>query len=535
MIRKCVILPYGGEETCNAVIKKAEENIEKILKDNIKQILIALNDKMAEGGVVVYNGYAQYFNTENNDCAEKQHWEFARWFPLYWGEIALTLTIERREQFNKLVRSINTAIREVLYTLHDEGSLKYEIGFSNWDPWVRDGVNGQMCDPSSSGKYPDSDQPDLQFFKPSTNPTAPHDPNQLRRRQQELDYRIGNRTLLLDKEGVDSSIYDTLLWKSPAPAAEVLHKLDKRAPAPPGCPGDGAIFSGSFSNHIPDDIGRLFHPNELGHETIASFALAKGIDLRAKVLDQAPQACDVIVDDFKCWQNEGRTGYATSDRMNENIEAFCSTDISVPDHEVGWRSEATYHEGTPDEHTFVLQMGEDVGDFDIDRCRESFDRIVNSCDGNDPENPMNWKFGGKWQRDSITYEINVKRDNRPWPPIKEPWGKCKGDYKFLFGSYSIQGAFVIKSRCVVSILIFTTGSGFSSWEWGQKTLLSSARNCVGGGITNWKFEYFDQPDEDGNEWSATFRTPIWVRNRCFKNNKVAFASGGFTNGCKGSD
>ena len=87
MIRKCVILPYGGEETCNAVIKKAEENIDKILKDNIKQILIALNDKMAEGGVVVYNGYAQYFNTENNDCAEKQHWEFARWFPLYWGEI----------------------------------------------------------------------------------------------------------------------------------------------------------------------------------------------------------------------------------------------------------------------------------------------------------------------------------------------------------------------------------------------------------------------------------------------------------------
>ena len=105
----------------------------------------------------------------------------------------------------------------------------------------------------------------------------------------------------------------------------------------------------------------------------------------------------------------------------------------------------------------------------------------------------------------------------------------------MFGSYSIQGAFVIKSRCVVSILIFTTGAGFSSWEWGQKTLLSSARNCVGGGITNWKFEYFDQPDEDGNEWSATFRTPIWVRNRCFKNNKVAFASGGFTNGCKGSD
>jgi hypothetical protein len=132
------MLPYDGEETCNAVIKKAEENIDKILKDNIKQILMALNDKMAEGGVVVYNGYAQYFNTENNDCADKQYWAFSRWLPQYWGKTALTLTIERREQFNKLVRSINSAIRQVLYTLHDEGSLKYEIGFSNWDPWVQD-------------------------------------------------------------------------------------------------------------------------------------------------------------------------------------------------------------------------------------------------------------------------------------------------------------------------------------------------------------------------------------------------------------
>lgn len=434
---KCVMLPYEGEETCNAVIKKAEENIETILKSNLKQVLLALNDKMTDDGVVVYNGYAQYFNTENNDCADKQAWALGRWVPQYWGKTALTLTTTRREKFNKLVQSINNAIREVIYILRDEGTLTYEIGFSNWDPWVRDGVKGQMCDPSSSGAYPDSDQPDLQFFKPATNIVGwEHD--ELRKRQQDVNKMIANGSLPITKDGIDPSIYDTLLWKSPAPTAEVLHRLNKRAPAPPGCPGDSDTITQFLGQFTPDIFGRLFHPNELGHETIASFALAKGIDLRAKVLGQDSETC-AVTDEFKCWQNEGRTGYVTADRMNENIEAFCGNDVDAPDHEIGWKREATYHEGTPDEHTFVLQMGKDVGDFNKDTCVESFTRIVNSCDGNDPENPLNWKFGGRWLRDDTAYEINVKRDNRPWPPIKSTHGKCKGNYKFFFSSYSIQG------------------------------------------------------------------------------------------------
>lgn len=61
------------------------------------------------------------------------------------------------------------------------------------------------------------------------------------------------------------------------------------------------------------------------------------------------------------------------------------------------------------------------------------------------------------------------------------------------------------------------------------------KGCLGLGITKWKFNYFDKPDEDGNEWNATFRTPIWVNARCFQNNKVVMAAGGFTDGCGGND
>ncbi len=59
-------------------------------------------------------------------------------------------------------------------------------------------------------------------------------------------------------------------------------------------------------------------------------------------------------------------------------------------------------------------------------------------------------------------------------------------------------------------------------------------DCIGSTPTSWKFWYYDEPDKDGNEWAASFNTPIWVNARCFDNNKVQFKAGGFTNGCSGT-
>jgi hypothetical protein len=63
------MLPFNGESSCDTLIEKAQENIDTILKPNLKEILTELNSKMAKDGIVVYNGYAQYFNTETEACA----------------------------------------------------------------------------------------------------------------------------------------------------------------------------------------------------------------------------------------------------------------------------------------------------------------------------------------------------------------------------------------------------------------------------------------------------------------------------------
>jgi hypothetical protein len=69
MIKTCVILPWDGDDSCQAIVKKAQENIDTILKPNIRAILTKLSGKMSKDSVVVYSGYAPFFDTTNEDCS----------------------------------------------------------------------------------------------------------------------------------------------------------------------------------------------------------------------------------------------------------------------------------------------------------------------------------------------------------------------------------------------------------------------------------------------------------------------------------
>lgn len=229
----------------------------------------------------------------------------------------------------------------------------------------------------------------------------------------------------------------------------------------------------------------------------------------------AGRSCD-INDEFKCWQKEGRKGYTSPDQLNVNYKNFCDQ-VKAPDNTVGWKSEVSYAKDTPDKHSFLLQLSSNAGAFNKDECLESFDRIINGCDGNNDQNPMDWKFGGRYVRGEYTYEVNIKRSNRPWLPIKAAYGACEGWYKVFFSSYKLHGA------------------GWSTWDKGEDTIRPSIKGCLGLGITKWKFQYYDKPDKDGMEWGLSVNLPIWVRARCFKYNKVARASRGFTHRCKGND
>lgn len=60
MIETCVFRAFDGEDACTDVIAIAQNNLDNILKGNLEMLLEALEEKMNDESVVVFNGYAQF-------------------------------------------------------------------------------------------------------------------------------------------------------------------------------------------------------------------------------------------------------------------------------------------------------------------------------------------------------------------------------------------------------------------------------------------------------------------------------------------
>ena len=131
------------------------------------------------------------------------------------------------------------------------------------------------------------------------------------------------------------------------------------------------------------------------------------------------------------------------------------------------------------------------------------------CDGNDPENPMNWKAGGSLQVDKVEYLI-VPVASRPTAP-KNTWAHCDTRYDFLYDSYWIQGG------------------GWGTLD-GGKGLMDNLNGCAG---SAYDFKY--EPDGEGKtpqEWSLSGRSPIWKKG-CITD-AIKAAGGPSDIGCSGN-
>ncbi|KAM0234100.1 hypothetical protein ACHAP5_010160 [Fusarium lateritium] len=513
IIKSCILLSAGKEEACEAVINVAEKNIDAIIKRNMKEILYALNKKMNKDGVVVVLGYAEFFNADKDNC-EYEQWDAFPSRDIWPFKRSQKLTISRRKRFNSLVEKINKATAEAVTEVSEDNDIKYKVGFADWNPWVKqDRIDGQMCSPSSEGDYPDKKQPNMHFIKPDTNPENLY-PRDLKKRV--LDDRYDFKTdikVRVEEKRTAESIWSSKFFNSPNHPEIIRRILNRRDPKAPECPGDHDRDL-TLGLGLPNSYGAKFHPNPKGHITMASFALAEAMDLRSLVLGVNAPSCE-IKDQFKCWSNDKWKIYASADRLDKHYEDFCKN-IEQPSHEKGWKYSKLYDEDTPDEHEFKISLSSEVADYDEDECIDSMKKLIHSCD---TDSKMNWKSGGKYVRGSgaYTYEVNPIRENRPWPPPEDPVGTCKGWYHGLWSSYQIEGG------------------GFSTWDWGQQTMRPSMDGCYGLGTTGWDFEYYDKATDEGYEWKLKFNTPIFVRSRCFKNNKVVKGAGGWTDGCGGND
>lgn len=463
----------------------------------------------------MFSLYAQFFNDQSDGHCLLEDW----CFPIAGTFRSLVLTRTRRAKYNNFVLAVNKVLKTAVISAG--GSSRPRVGtyvYSDWDPWLPV-VNGHFCEDGGTPFPSDPENANVHFFKLNT-PPATVGPGKGRARRDMYGMESYNETDVAIGDGFGESFYMDRAMETVANTS-----LENRATSPPTC------AKGIFS--LPDSIGKIFHPNELGHETMASFATNAIRVARAKILGLPDPSCE-IVDSLTCYQKKGSNAYASAFALYSNTADFCSSAAAnAPPHLSDWSYTKTYDVGTPDENYFTVQLLPGALGFSQDACNSAVNKLLDGCDGGDPANPLNWKFGGENVQSLYKYTIGIHRHNRPFPFPPRPIQSCHGQYYGVLSAYDIYG------------------HGWASWDNGD-SLAANISSCIGGGLSKFHFEYYDDPNTSptdtndnvrpigGWEWHASFHTPIWVSARCFDNYKVQGGAGGPTdsvkgeNGCTGS-
>ncbi|KAL1867745.1 hypothetical protein VTK73DRAFT_4030 [Phialemonium thermophilum] len=501
IIAQCILSRLSSMSDCQAALDYATSAVGSYLEGNIQALLQALDAKMNQNGIIVLVQYAQYFDSSTDACATEQ-WG--------WPLGGLALTRNQRNSFDALVRRTNEALSRAANGVATSNAKVIQANWDNWSYWV----GGQFCEPGQNPNPADPSNANLLFFKLDTTrrnldtiPVGPIGPIKARANvtaKDELESAAWTALEIRDRHVDDDLTNHTVSYEPP--------RLARRGVTAPGCP------SGTITNVIkyllPDGIGKIFHPTVLGHQIMASFALDQIRGARARLLHIDGPGC--VTDTLECLGDHNTGNYASAYALYSQTQNFCNAVAANHPSGTNWQYSQTYYQGTPDQVVFTLTLSGGASSFDLGQCNKALNAILDQCDKY-ATNPMNWKQGGINTMGSYQYEIRPTYNTRLWPYPTEPKQSCHSSYKFFLNSYDIYGA------------------GWATWDWGQQSLRPNSTSCFGLGITNWHFEYFDQPDANGYEWHAWFNSPVFTRARCFNNNKVQNSAGGGPNGgCGGS-
>ena len=202
--------PFTSQGSCQSAINTAQNGIDNFLGENIQSLLEALDTKMNDGGVVVFNYYAKYFNVETNDCATNENWAW----PI--GS-SLPLTTDLRGQLNTLVDNTNAALKA---GVEAASVSKMTLVAANWDPWVST-MKGQFCQPGSSPNPLDPDNAGVMFFKLDTTLPLSHD-----------ELKVRDVWLIGENQTLSDTVAEEALWAD----AALYHELLTRTVTPASCP-----------------------------------------------------------------------------------------------------------------------------------------------------------------------------------------------------------------------------------------------------------------------------------------------------------
>jgi hypothetical protein len=207
----------------------------------------------------------------------------------------------------------------------------------------------------------------------------------------------------------------------------------------------------------------------------------------------------------------GSNKYVTRDNVANIIQQqFCTNrDLLNAVNNASGSFWLTYDKGTNEEVNIGIEWqpgNQTIPDTDI--CiRFLLGLIIDGCDADDPNDPMNWKGGGSVHVGEMTYYANPAAVRQPAP--KTPGGGCSTTWDALYDQ------------------VWIWGNGWSGYDWGS-TLQTELKGCA---LLPNTFHFSYGLGSDGREWTATARTGIWEK-KCVAG--AVKAAGGPQTSCSGT-
>jgi Alpha-galactosyl-binding fungal lectin/Subtilase family len=204
--------------------------------------------------------------------------------------------------------------------------------------------------------------------------------------------------------------------------------------------------------------------------------------------------------------------YVTRNTVNDIISnQFCPDAVKQGALDQGSGSiSRTYLKGTTEEVEIAMDWSPDANfKPNLDDCKKWLGVVLDGCDGNDPNNPMNWKSGGSVKADPVNYRIDPKAPRQPAP--KKPVGSCHTHYDALFDSVSISGNGWLNSDSGAALK--------SELEWKCALMAGTFQFSYGLG-------------DDGREWTLSARTGVFQQKCVAAAGRTAGADDSFT--CDGT-
>ncbi|KAI0425568.1 SGNH hydrolase-type esterase domain-containing protein [Xylaria sp. FL1042] len=389
ILNSCIYQWVGYQMDCDAALAAANEKLDDTgpaFSQSILNLLVVIlqRARAANTGFELYvTGYIQPWNDISKQC------DTISWAPSYKAPAYLTVSL--RQKLNALILRLNEVIRQCVDDLEKSfGGVFFVDGFDQKFDGHR------FCEEESDQTYHKMPTDQRTWIIHQGSPYG----------DSSLTGFSGSNTFF---DVVDSILIPLKDGKSTADQIKAVN-------------GNLSVLNSAYDSiysmisalnqlaredakyeSLPNTWNRIMHPKGSGYKEMSNAVIDEVLKHGAAAGPVDPHYPQGV----HCTGKEINK-FLSRDDLNHNIATFCADAAAQKDHDRNSGSiTRTYSSGTRYEVRLSIdwpQLLDISGDMEAN-CLKNMSMIMDGCDGNDPNNPLNWKRGGNLGAGWVNYDI----------------------------------------------------------------------------------------------------------------------------------